>query len=73
VTSEPIRLRPLDDRLRPAVLTLGLGPGQEKFSGAPAQNPAAIAVYRRAGFVDTGRLYLHGTAGPQHVLVLDVA
>jgi RimJ/RimL family protein N-acetyltransferase len=36
-------------------------------------NPAAIAVYRRAGFADTGELYLHGDAGPQHVLMLDLA
>jgi RimJ/RimL family protein N-acetyltransferase len=35
-------------------------------------NPAAIAVYRRAGFADTGEVYLHGDAGPQHVLVLDL-
>jgi GNAT superfamily N-acetyltransferase len=158
--SAPVQLRPLDDRLRAAVLTLGLGAGQERFSGAPARtipladghasrehvvivrgedpvgyfqldrdsvpgapagpdilglrallvdlavqgqgvasaamaalpayvrarfperrrvtltvnvtNPAAIAVYRRAGFADTGEVYLHGTAGPQHVLVLDV-
>ncbi|MCW3004188.1 MAG: family N-acetyltransferase [Conexibacter sp.] len=36
-------------------------------------NPAAIVVYRRAGFVDAGTgLWLGGTAGPQHVLLLDV-
>jgi RimJ/RimL family protein N-acetyltransferase len=158
--SRPVELRPLEDELRPAVLALGLGPGQEQFSGAPARtvaigdahpsrehvvivrddvpvgyfqldrdsvpgapddpdvlglraflvdlaaqgqgvaraamaalpayvrarfperrrvaltvnvtNPAAIAVYRRAGFADTGELYLHGPAGPQHVLVLDL-
>jgi GNAT superfamily N-acetyltransferase len=161
VSAPPVRLRPLDDGLRSAVLALGLGPGQERFSGAPAQtiplgdahasrehvvilrgdepvgyfqldrdsvpgapagpdilglrallvdlavqgqgvasaamaalpayvrerfperrrvmltvnvtNPAAIAVYQRAGFTDTGAIHPHGTAGPQHVLVLDVA
>jgi ribosomal protein S18 acetylase RimI-like enzyme len=36
-------------------------------------NPPAIALYRRAGFVDAGTgLYLGGRAGPQHVLILDV-
>jgi GNAT superfamily N-acetyltransferase len=160
VSGPEVELRPIDDGLRAGVLALGLGPGQERFSGAPAQtvprgdaiasrehvvivrdgapvgyfqldrdsvpgapkgpdvlglrallidlavqgqgvgsaamaalpayvrehfpacrrvtltvnvtNPAAIAVYRRAGFADTGDIYPHGTAGPQHVLVLDV-
>jgi ribosomal protein S18 acetylase RimI-like enzyme len=36
-------------------------------------NPPAIALYRSTGFVDTGTgLYHGGTAGAQHVLVLDV-
>jgi len=158
--SRPVELRPLDDAMRPAVLAIGLGPGQEQFSGAPAKtvplgdahasrehvvivrddvpvgyfqldrdsvpgaprdpdvlglraflvdlavqgqgvaraamaalpayvrarfpdrrrvvltvnvtNPAAIAVYRRAGFADTGEVYVNGPAGPQHVLVLDL-
>jgi RimJ/RimL family protein N-acetyltransferase len=36
-------------------------------------NPAAIAAYTRAGFVDAGTgLWLGGTAGPQQVLLLDV-
>ena len=34
------------------------------------RNPAARAVYVRGGFVDEGRLYLGGSAGPQHVLRL---
>lgn len=33
------------------------------------RNPAAVAAYTRAGFVDTGVRYLGGDAGPQHVLV----
>ncbi|WP_171098463.1 GNAT family N-acetyltransferase [Ruegeria sp. HKCCD7255] len=33
-------------------------------------NPAAIAVYRKAGFVDTGEIWPHGDAGPQHILSL---
>jgi RimJ/RimL family protein N-acetyltransferase len=36
------------------------------------RNPAARAVYLRGGFVDTGELYLGGSAGPQHVLRLEV-
>jgi RimJ/RimL family protein N-acetyltransferase len=35
-------------------------------------NPAAMAVYRRAGFVETGDLYHGGNAGPQHAMVLAV-
>ena len=34
------------------------------------RNPVAIRTYARAGFADTGRLYLGGTAGPQHVFEL---
>jgi ribosomal protein S18 acetylase RimI-like enzyme len=37
-------------------------------------NPAAIALYARAGFVDAGvGDYLGGRTGAQHVLLLDVA
>jgi GNAT superfamily N-acetyltransferase len=36
-------------------------------------NPAAIALYARTGFVDAGvGVYRGGRSGPQHVLVLDV-
>ncbi|HET6510052.1 MAG TPA: N-acetyltransferase [Baekduia sp.] len=36
-------------------------------------NPPAIALYRRAGFVEAGiGLYLGGRSGPQQVLMLDV-
>jgi RimJ/RimL family protein N-acetyltransferase len=34
------------------------------------KNPVAIRTYQRAGFVDSGRLYLGGAAGPQHVFEL---
>ena len=34
------------------------------------RNPVAIRTYARAGFADTGALYLGGTAGPQHVFEL---
>jgi RimJ/RimL family protein N-acetyltransferase len=37
------------------------------------RNPAARAVYLRGGFVDAGELYLGGSAGPQHVLRLELA
>jgi RimJ/RimL family protein N-acetyltransferase len=35
-------------------------------------NPIAVAVYLRAGFTDTGRIYRGGALGPQQVLVLDL-
>ena len=36
------------------------------------RNPVARAVYVRGGFVDAGELYLGGSAGPQHVLRLEL-
>ena len=36
------------------------------------RNPAARGVYLRGGFVDAGELYLGGSAGPQHVLRLEL-
>ncbi len=33
------------------------------------RNHAALALYRRAGFVDSGELYHGGRAGPQHLLL----
>lgn len=33
------------------------------------RNQAAIATYRKAGFVDTGQLFEGGRAGPQHLMV----
>ncbi len=33
-------------------------------------NPAALAVYRAAGFRDTGEIWAHGEAGPQRVMRL---
>lgn len=32
------------------------------------RNPAALALYRRAGFVDSGQLYHGGRSGPQHLM-----
>lgn len=37
------------------------------------RNPAAYAVYLKAGFVDTGELYHGGSAGPQHLMLLRLA
>ena len=31
-------------------------------------NPAAIACYLKGGFVDTGEIWPHGDAGPQHAM-----
>jgi RimJ/RimL family protein N-acetyltransferase len=36
------------------------------------RNPVARSVYVRGGFVDAGELYLGGSAGPQHVLRLEL-
>ncbi len=36
-------------------------------------NPAAIACYLGGGFIDTGEIYSHGSAGPQHVLRMALA
>ena len=36
------------------------------------RNPVARAVYLRGGFADHGELFLGGSAGPQHVLRLDL-
>ncbi len=33
-------------------------------------NPAALAVYRATGFEDTGEIWPHGDAGPQHIMRL---
>ncbi|MFC3716004.1 GNAT family N-acetyltransferase [Luteimonas soli] len=33
------------------------------------RNVAAINAYRKAGFVETGELYLGGSAGPQYLMV----
>ncbi len=34
------------------------------------RNSAARAAYLKAGWIDDGGLYLHGDAGPQHILTL---
>ena len=36
------------------------------------QNPAAIASYRKGGFQDTGAIWPHGVAGPQHIMRLSL-
>jgi GNAT superfamily N-acetyltransferase len=59
-------------------MLLALPPfARERYPGATSlaltvntSNPRAIRVYRRAGFVDTGRLYYGGRLGPQHVMEL---
>lgn len=32
------------------------------------KNPVARSLYIKSGFVDTGEMYLGGSAGPQHIL-----
>ncbi|MEP1327172.1 GNAT family protein [Pseudophaeobacter sp.] len=36
------------------------------------QNVPAIRCYKAGGFVDTGDIYPHGMAGPQHIMRLDL-
>jgi hypothetical protein len=33
-------------------------------------NPGAIRAYLKGGFTDTGEVWPHGEAGPQHVMRL---
>jgi RimJ/RimL family protein N-acetyltransferase len=47
----------------------------EKYEHCPSicltvncKNPAAYQSYNAGGFVDTGELYLGGSAGPQHIM-----
>ncbi len=54
----PAYLRPLYPQARRLWLTVNL------------LNPAAIASYRKAGFQDTGAIWPHGDAGPQHIMRL---
>jgi RimJ/RimL family protein N-acetyltransferase len=52
-------------------LVRAVHPGVERLVlTVNAKNPAAIRAYLRGGFADTGRRYLGGAAGPQHVLVM---
>lgn len=37
------------------------------------QNPGAIRCYLKGGFADTGGIYPHGLAGPQHILRMGLA
>ena len=56
----PEVLREHHPAARPVVLTVNVA------------NPVARRVYLSGGFVDRGRLHLGGSAGPQHVLRLDL-
>ncbi|MDP0929664.1 GNAT family N-acetyltransferase [Paracoccus onubensis] len=35
-------------------------------------NPTAAAVYRKAGFTETGEIWLHGKAGPQMIMFMSL-
>ncbi|WP_171172803.1 GNAT family N-acetyltransferase [Ruegeria sp. HKCCA5929] len=37
------------------------------------ENPVAVAVYRRAGFEETGDIWPHGEAGPQYIMSLPLS
>ncbi|MBE1282575.1 MAG: GNAT family N-acetyltransferase [Rhodobacteraceae bacterium] len=36
-------------------------------------NPGAIACYLKGGFADTGEIWPHGSAGPQHIMRMTLA
>ncbi|MDQ3631876.1 MAG: GNAT family N-acetyltransferase [Actinomycetota bacterium] len=57
-------------RALPAFTTRQYRQAQSVVLTVNVVNPVAVRFYRRAGFVDTGRVHLGGTFGPQHVLVL---
>lgn len=56
----PAYLRELYPQVRRLWLTVNL------------QNSAAIASYRKGGFQDTGAIWPHGSAGPQHIMRLSL-
>ena len=57
-------------RALPAFVTRQHRQAQSVVLTVNVVNPVAVRLYRRAGFVDTGRLHLGGSFGPQQVLVL---
>ncbi|GGY35516.1 hypothetical protein GCM10008098_30830 [Rhodanobacter panaciterrae] len=73
-----IRVAPVNLELRPALLRLRVLPAQRDDVGAidsllvltvNHNNHAALRLYLRAGFHDSGELYHGGRSGPQHLLL----
>ncbi len=58
--------------LLPAVVRADFPDARSVVLTVNVRNPVARRVYLRGGFVDAGELYLGGSAGPQHVLRLEV-
>ena len=56
----------------PAVVRRDFPDARTLVLSVNVRNPLARAVYLRAGFVEVGELYLGGSAGPQHVMRLDL-
>ena len=57
-------------RALPAYLRAGYPAARRLWLTVNLQNPAAIASYRKGGFQDTGAIWPHGGAGPQHIMRL---
>jgi RimJ/RimL family protein N-acetyltransferase len=56
----------------PAVVRRDFPDARTLVLSVNVRNPVARAVYLRAGFTEAGELYLGGSAGPQHVMRLDL-
>jgi ribosomal protein S18 acetylase RimI-like enzyme len=56
----------------PGTLAADLPAARSVVLTVNVRNDLARRVYLRGGFVDTGELHLGGSAGPQHVLRLDL-
>jgi predicted GNAT family acetyltransferase len=56
----------------PGTLAADLPAARSVVLTVNVRNDVARRLYLRGGFVDTGELHLGGSAGPQHVLRLDL-
>jgi ribosomal protein S18 acetylase RimI-like enzyme len=59
-------------RALPAYLGVHYPQARRLWLTVNLQNPAAIASYRKGGFQDTGAIWPHGNAGPQHIMRLSL-
>lgn len=59
-------------RCLPAYLHVQYPQARRLYLTVNCANPAAIRCYLKGGFVDTGDIWPHGRAGPQHVMRLNI-